>query len=138
MIIAYVSSTQRDERELFGKVIRIVLWQNHHWDPFSIYLGIAYQISHYFPHILGIITFGNLFSGFTNDREIIVFVNLGDLGEEGWVFWGGGVALFSYLSFVPNISVILKMFYYFTFGTAEEGIIKHLSNGEKPWMWRGY
>ena len=87
---------------------------------------------------MGIITFGNLFSGFTNDREIIVFVNLGDLGEEGGVFFGGGgwgpVALLSYLPFNPNITTVLNMFNYFTFGTAEEGIIKHLSNGEKSWM----
>ena len=86
---------------------------------------------------MGIITFGNLFSGFTNDHEIIVFVNLGDLGEEGWVLAGGGgrgVEVFSYLPFILNISTVLNMFNYFTFGTAEEGIIKHLSNGEKSWM----
>ena len=40
----------------------------------------------------------------------------------------------SYLPFIPNITTVLNMFNYFTFGTAEEGIIKHLSNGEKSWM----
>ena len=47
---------------------------------------------------------------------------------------GRGVAFLSYLPFVPNISMILNMFNYFIFGTAEEGIIKHLPNGAKFWM----
>ena len=49
---------------------------------------------------------------------------------------GGGkrVEVLSYLPFIPNITTVLNIFKYFTFGTAEKGIIKHLSNGEKSWM----
>ena len=55
---------------------------------------------------------------------------MGLLGGGG----GRGVEVLSYLPFILNISTVLNMFNYFTFGTAEEGIIKHLSNGEKSWM----
>ena len=53
-------------------------------------------------------------------------------GGEG--VGGKRVEVLSYLPFIPNITTVLNMFNYFTFGTAEEGIIKHLSNGEKSWM----